>query len=95
MEYTSESFGREEQERLRDLVLDLHDNGVFVVVSNSHAMIERYSVISDIEVVEVGARRSINSDAEKRGEVVEIIITNVETRRAKDTSISQFGQGAE
>jgi DNA adenine methylase len=75
-EYSAEGFDREDQERLLDTVTTLADQGVSVVVSNSGIMYDRY-VEAGLSVETVGATRSINSDETARGEVDEIIATNV------------------
>ncbi|MBK5129560.1 DNA adenine methylase [Streptococcus salivarius] len=75
--YTSNGFGYDEQIRLRNLFQSLDERGVFVMLSNSSAELvyDLYSPISK-NIIEVGATRMINSNAQKRGKVNELIITN-------------------
>ena len=91
-EYSSDVFGKEEQERLRDLALDLNDRGVYVVISNAPSVGELYKPFNDdgFHVSEVGARRAINSNADGRGEVGEVIVTNAEELRARDGKLPEF-----
>jgi DNA adenine methylase len=91
-EYSSEAFGKEEQERLRDDVLTLHDQGVDVVISNAPSVGELYEPLEDegFRIKDVGARRAINSDGQNRDAVNEIIITNVDEQRARDTHLQEY-----
>jgi DNA adenine methylase len=75
--YTRFSFTDEDQKNLRDLALRLkRDRGAHVILSNSCAPIIRELYAGpDWTVREVSAARSINSDAEKRGAVTELLIT--------------------
>lgn len=75
--YTHEGFGLEEQIRLRDTFKDLTDKGVYVMLSNSsvpliHELYKEFNGTTHI----VGATRMINSKADGRGKVDEVIITN-------------------
>lgn len=75
-EYSAEGFNLKDQERLIEVAKKLRSRGVHVVVSNSGVMAELYRE-AGFHVSEVGASRSINSDADNRGEVTEIIATSV------------------
>jgi DNA adenine methylase len=72
--YTHEGFGDAEQQRLRDVALELKRRGVQVLLSNSAArrVYELYG--DDFELVEVQARRSINTRADRRGRITELLI---------------------
>lgn len=75
-DYSEEGFGREDQERLLEVAKELSKREVYVILSNSGVMFDRYEEAGfhvDIE----GATRAINSDATNRGEVDEIIATNI------------------
>lgn len=74
--YTAARFGAEDQERLLDVVAELDTRDVNVVVSNSGVMADRYEQ-AGFSVTTVHARRSINRDGTARGEVDEIIATNI------------------
>jgi DNA adenine methylase len=87
-DYSAEGFGQEDQERLIKTAQELDDNGVYVILSNSGVMYDMYNEAGfsvDIE----GATRAINSDAENRDEVDEIIATNV----PEDVRKSQIRKG--
>lgn len=91
-EYSSDVFGKEEQERLRDVALELNDNGVYVVISNAPSVGQIYQPFNEdgFEVSRVGAKRVINSDGQNRGEVHEVLVTNVTNRRERDTHLNEF-----
>jgi DNA adenine methylase len=73
--YTADGFTLNDQKRLSDLFFELSDHGVYVMVSNSYVpMIEELYQGADIHLVK--ANRFINSKADKRGKVNEVIITN-------------------
>lgn len=71
--YQGEGFNMADQIRLRDTALLLHERGVHVLLSNSSAP-EVYQIYADFRITEVRARRSVNSKADKRGEVTEVLI---------------------
>jgi DNA adenine methylase len=75
-DYSAEGFGKEDQEQLRDVAQKLDKKGVNVILSNSGIMYEMYDEAGFYVEVE-GATRAINSDADNRDEVDEIIATNV------------------
>jgi DNA adenine methylase len=75
-DYSAEGFDREDQRRLRDLAVELRDRGIAVLVSNSGVCHDLYDE-AGFHVDLVGARRAINSDADERGEVDEIVATTV------------------
>lgn len=73
--YTRHGFGPPEQERLRDAALRLVHRGVHVVISNSSApLVRELYAGAAFELIEIAARRSINSRADRRGAVVELLI---------------------
>jgi DNA adenine methylase len=67
-------FDGEDQRRLRDVALELKKRGAFVVISNSNAQLIR-ELYAHFKIEEVMAARSINSDAEGRGKIKELLIT--------------------
>ena len=72
------AFRIAEHVRLRDLCVTLARRGARVVLSNSSAdairVLYREEPFASLFVVEeVGAARAINSDASKRGKVVELL----------------------
>lgn len=75
-DYSEEGFDREDQLRLLETCKTLDKMGVYVILSNSGVMFDLYEGAGFIVELE-GAVRAINSDAENRGEVDEIVATNV------------------
>lgn len=71
--YTQSGFGPRDQERLRDLALELKGRGVHVLLSNSSApsILDLYR--EGFEVEQVLASRMINSVGTGRGSVAEIL----------------------
>lgn len=103
--YTARGFTLTDQERLQHALIDAARRGAHVVLSNSSAPdIERlYSAAearrAQLRIERVEARRAINSRAELRGPVTELVITNVLRPRmlkayepATQTSFRHFGQ---
>jgi len=91
-DYSAEGFGKADQERLRDVAQKLDEKGVNVILSNSGVIYEMYDEAGFYVEVE-GATRAINSDAENRDEVDEIIATNIapeERRRAGQQGLADF-----
>lgn len=79
--YNAGGFGSEEQIRLRDLCVELDEKGVKFLLSNSATkfIMELYNsknFASKITIDIVKAKRSINSNGNKRGEVDEVLIRN-------------------
>ncbi len=75
--YTKLEFGEKEQERLRDFALQLHKQGVKVMLSNSDTALIRSLYKDPIwRLATVQAPRNVNCKPEGRGAVSELIITN-------------------
>ncbi len=72
--YTKDGFGEAEHARLRDLALYLRKRGVHVLLSNSSAPLVRELYGADFQLIEVQARRSINSKIDRRQEITELLI---------------------
>ncbi len=82
--YTAQGFTDADQRRLQAVVIDLARRGCFVMLSNSTApliteLYETSSAAQDagLRAHRVQARRAINSDASRRGQIAEYIISNV------------------
>lgn len=78
--YSNKGFTRADQKRLRDLYVELHERGCYVLLSNSDTPFirELYEKITPkINVVSVQATRAINSQAAKRGKIGELLVTNM------------------
>ncbi len=91
-DYSAEGFGKADQERLRDVAQKLNKRGVNVILSNSGVMYEMYEE-AGFHVEKEGATRAINSDAENRDEVDEIIATNVhptDRRKVGQQGLTEF-----
>ena len=89
-DYHADGFDRDDQRRLRDLAAALDENGVYVVLSNSPPVAELYEDLSSFEVDVVDATRAINSDGDERGEVAEVLITNVPRGERRRTTLAEF-----
>lgn len=75
--YTKGGFDVREQERLRDLCVELDKRGVKWMVSNANVPLIQ-ELYQEFNIDVIGAKRSINSKADKRGEVEEVLIRNYE-----------------
>jgi len=77
--YTAKGFDMSEQKRLSETCTKLDEKGVYFVLSNSHVkqIVDLYESNPNFRVKTVQARRSINSKADKRGPVKEILVTNI------------------
>jgi DNA adenine methylase len=73
--YAKEDFLRKDQERLKKQCDILTAKGVYVVLSNSATEFIK-TLYSDYNITVVGATRMINSNAEARGKVNEVIVNN-------------------
>jgi len=73
--YNKEQFHTEDHERLAQLYNELDERGCYVMLSNSDTPFTR-ELYKKWRVDTVYAKRLINKDASKRGEVTEIIVTN-------------------
>jgi DNA adenine methylase len=78
--YSNDAFLQQEQIELRDTFVELHKKGCFVMLSNSDTsfIINLFKPLESKGIVlhRVAAGRNINSKAEKRGKVSEVLITN-------------------
>jgi len=90
-EYSAGGFDADDQRELLATVRELADRGVHVVCSNSGVMYDRYDE-AGLHVDRVGATRSINSDADNRGEVDEVIATTVPPADRQDYGDTTLGE---
>ena len=91
-EYSAEGFDRDDQRRLLDVASTLVDRGVSVLLSNSGVMYEPYAN-AGFDVDTVAAARAINSDANNRDAVDEVVATSVppaERRGPDQQTLSGF-----
>lgn len=81
--YTAQGFGHDEQTRLQQALIVAAERGAHVVLSNSSApeikqlYSTRQAKLAQLRIKTIPARRAINSRAESRGPVTELIVTNV------------------
>lgn len=77
--YTHNGFGMEQQQELKHICDKLSERGVKFLLSNSYCdfILDLYK---DYEIKQVSAKRAINSKADKRGEVGEVLIANYEIK---------------
>lgn len=75
--YDKNAFGKEEQVRLAKVFKELSDKGVYVMLSNHNTKFIN-ELYKGFHITVVPAKRMINSKADGRGEVEEVIITNYE-----------------
>ena len=85
--YTAGGFSPADQRRLQQVTIELARRGCSVLLSNSTApqIAELYDGSPEAQAVgliahKIPAKRAINSDATKRGEILEYLITNVPTK---------------
>ncbi len=77
--YTEEGFSKEEQKRLARVFKSLDEKGVYVMLSNHNTSLIN-ELYKDYHIHIIKAKRNINSNGKKRGEVEEVIITNYEVQ---------------
>ena len=75
--YAKNPFGKDEQVRLSNVYKALSNKGVYVMLSNHNTDFIR-ELYKDFNIHIVEAKRMINSKADGRGNVEEVIITNYE-----------------
>ena len=74
--YAKDDFGAKEQATLRDLCLLLHERGASFLLSNSDTSSTLYGGRPVFKVEVVKAPRMVNSRADARGAVDELLIAN-------------------
>ena len=75
--YQADGFNEKEQERLRNVILKLTNQGVKCLLSNSDTeFIRELYNYKIFKIISVQARRAINSDSRARGAVNEVLIKN-------------------
>jgi DNA adenine methylase len=73
--YTSDGFGLEDHNKLKEVCDYLHGLGVKFLMSNSSSD-EIRELYKNYNVMELSAKRNINSSGDKRGNVTELLIKN-------------------
>ncbi len=74
--YQANGFSYENQVQLRDVALQLKERGVHVILSNSSADLVKELYDNHFTLHEVKARRTVNSNPQKRGKLSELLITS-------------------
>lgn len=81
--YTAAGFGEEDQRQLRDQIVAIARAGAHVILSNSTApeIVALYDTRSarrsGLRCFRVRARRAINMNADRRGAIDELVVTNL------------------
>ena len=73
--YSNFCFDENQQIKLRDIFIKLANKGVKVMLSNSDCPFIR-DLYSDFNIHTISAARSINSNAQKRGKITEVLVTS-------------------
>ncbi|ARS89932.1 DNA adenine methylase [Natrarchaeobaculum aegyptiacum] len=81
-QYSPGGFDRDQQVKLRDIALELHHRGAYVMITNSAQAEDLYrsddNFMEHFRIKPVEAARSINSDSSQRSQIgtTDIIVTN-------------------
>lgn len=92
--YSKGGFGVDAQERLADTFMSLAQKGAHVILSNSLTPLTR-ELYADFCISHVLAKRLINSRADKRGEVPEVVVTTFSVGGVSSKCSRINGQGVE
>ena len=78
--YSMGGFGRPDQMLLRDRCVELTERGIKFMLSNSNTDFIQmlYGSNPNLNITIVNAKRAVNSDATKRGDVEEVVVRNYE-----------------
>lgn len=76
--YTTEGFTDKQQEQLKEFCDEIHNNKGYFLMSNSAPDDYFDKLYNTYNISKVKAKRNINSDGNKRGEVDEVLIFNYE-----------------
>ena len=75
--YTKGDFTEQDQNRLKEFIITLHKNGVFIMLSNSDTPFIRDLYKGNVFKTQlINAPRSVNCKADKRNPAKEVLITN-------------------
>lgn len=84
--YTEASFSDEDQKKLALLYHDLDHMGCRVMLSNSNTKLIN-SLYSRYNIVKISANRAINSRADRRSAIHELLILNFETKESRQKNV--------
>lgn len=79
--FTDKGFGTYEQIRLAKVFKELSNKGCYVMLSNHNTKLIN-ELYKDYNIHVIKAKRNINSNGKKRGEVEEVIITNYKNKKS-------------
>jgi len=79
--YTRDLFGEEHQRKLAALYRALDKKGCLLMLSNSDTPLIR-ELYENFDIREVSARRNINSKADRRGSICELVVLNAKLVQA-------------
>ncbi len=79
--YTRDLFGETHQRKLAELYRALDKKGCLLMLSNSDTPLIR-ELYKDFDIREVSARRNINSKADRRGSICELVVLNAKLVQA-------------
>ncbi len=73
--YTKEDFGKKSQKKLFNVFKRLDEKGCKLMLSNSYNnfILDLYN---EYQIILLNAKRAINSDASKRGAIIEVLVVN-------------------
>jgi DNA adenine methylase len=78
--YTSNGFSTADQQRLAEVYQALHQRGCLLMQSNSNAPLI-HELYKDFHIHNISARRAINSKANGRAPITEVLITNFDAAK--------------
>lgn len=73
--YHQDNFGTDEQRQLAETFRTLHERGAKLLLSNSDTPLIR-ALYADFTIEEVQATRNVNSRADRRGKITELLVRN-------------------
>lgn len=83
--YTKDAFGEQQQRELAACYRELDRRGCYVMLSNSSAQLI-LDIYAGYDLRRVRARRAINSKADRRGKVDEVVVLNYAPPEAEQSS---------
>lgn len=79
-EYGESGFGEKKQKAVKELAIDLHERGAYVLITNGGPALDLYDgkMPEDFRIKPLSGKRRINSDASRREDIgtTDILITN-------------------
>ena len=92
--YTRDAFLDDEQRKLAEVYKKLDERGCLLMLSNSDTeFIKNLYSYDGLKIYKVKARRAINSKADKRGAINELVILNYEITPQQSNGSIYFTRG--